>query len=467
MVTAARGMDDEASVNGPRDDWARTWKWPGNTQFFNERYEAGASPNGLTYSSDIDGPFCGSDHAGAQSWEEFESAGPPADIRMPPEIADEIRAHLVARRKGMPRSDAPPPLPAGPDALRESSYAAFLAEEARRDQQARADALAWVPDQGTRRFVRDAKGALHEFSSVSELRDRLLASCPDGQPTYGPSIGGGDTMAPDWGWAVDLVRSSEWIPALGIALQHAATDGGELAQIALAELLGHLSASTALLPWTTPMAELWPDRRTSYSPPTGWGGADHTLRTIVLDQASHVAAHRAARTAGEALLYGYGANGGGVVARLASESGLRDALAATARAGRFPDGGAKGPWSWLAHELRIDEERGAALRSALVRIASSVGEAGADDPIVYALLDWFYDGQDLSWFAGVLDGWLVRPPSWWNTVLSAPRGWERSLRIAREGPHLRKLGDVAMRAHQAARMEFATPPVIDLPRLYG
>ncbi len=79
-------------------DEAREWKWPGNTAFFNERFYATASAKGLSYACEIDGPFCGCDPAGSQSWEEFEAAGPPDRIKMPASIAEEIRAHIAARR---------------------------------------------------------------------------------------------------------------------------------------------------------------------------------------------------------------------------------------------------------------------------------------------------------------------------------------------------------------------------------
>jgi hypothetical protein len=91
-------------TSGEPIDWSRVWEWPGNTDFFNERYAATASAKGLSYVCEIDGPFCGCDSAGSQSWEEFEAEGPPNRIQMPASIADEIRAHLGARRKNVPRS---------------------------------------------------------------------------------------------------------------------------------------------------------------------------------------------------------------------------------------------------------------------------------------------------------------------------------------------------------------------------
>jgi hypothetical protein len=93
-----------AFIKAERGDWTGVWKWPGNTAFFNERYEANASAAGLSYFCEIDGPFCGCDAAGTQSWEEFEAAGPPDRIKMPASIADEIRAYVAARRKSFTTS---------------------------------------------------------------------------------------------------------------------------------------------------------------------------------------------------------------------------------------------------------------------------------------------------------------------------------------------------------------------------
>lgn len=84
--------------SGAPDGWVRSWGWPGNTAFFNERFSAWASARGLSYSCRIDGPFCGDDPEGSQSWEEFEAWGPPTRVIMPASITDEIRAHLAAQR---------------------------------------------------------------------------------------------------------------------------------------------------------------------------------------------------------------------------------------------------------------------------------------------------------------------------------------------------------------------------------
>ncbi len=75
----------------------RVWEWA-VVDAFNPRYDATASPAGLQYGCEIQGPCCGYDQVGAQSWDEFGTAGPPARIRMPAAIAAAIRAYAVERR---------------------------------------------------------------------------------------------------------------------------------------------------------------------------------------------------------------------------------------------------------------------------------------------------------------------------------------------------------------------------------
>jgi hypothetical protein len=75
----------------------KVWEWD-ISETFNPHYDATASPHGLSYGCEIQGPFCGYDRLGAQSWEEFLTVGPPARIRMPASIAAEIRAYALTRR---------------------------------------------------------------------------------------------------------------------------------------------------------------------------------------------------------------------------------------------------------------------------------------------------------------------------------------------------------------------------------
>jgi hypothetical protein len=120
---------------------------------------------------------------------------------------------------------------------------------------------ATVPRPATKIQFRYAPSVNPEFSTASELRDSLLASYPDAACFKAPVVGRGrDDTAPAWGWAPDLIRTrSDWWPALGIALQHAVHDGGDLARTAFATLMADFRDVLALLPWTEPLAEALPD----------------------------------------------------------------------------------------------------------------------------------------------------------------------------------------------------------------
>lgn len=74
----------------------KVWEWAAEGPF-NPRYYAEASPQGLSYHCEIQGPFCGYDAVGGQTWDEFVTNGPLATVQMPTWIAEEIRAIASAR----------------------------------------------------------------------------------------------------------------------------------------------------------------------------------------------------------------------------------------------------------------------------------------------------------------------------------------------------------------------------------
>lgn len=87
--------------------------------------------------------------------------------------------------------------------------------------------------------------------------------------------------------------------------------------------------------------------------------------------------------------------------------------------------------------------------------------------MVFALLDWFFEEQDLWRFVDLLQGWHANPPSWWSTPAeTTPTGWKRNMRSA-HWPDVKMLGDVATEVLRRAKWQVATPPVVDLPVLYG
>lgn len=77
----------------------QTWNWE-FPEWFNAKYDATASAEGIEYYCEIQGPFCGYDKVGAQSWEEVLQHGPPTNIHMPESIADAIRSFAVERKRG-------------------------------------------------------------------------------------------------------------------------------------------------------------------------------------------------------------------------------------------------------------------------------------------------------------------------------------------------------------------------------
>lgn len=305
-----------------------------------------------------------------------------------------------------------------------------------------------------------ARGVNPEFSTASELRDSLLASYPDAGFFGAPVVDkGGDNVAPAWGWVVDLIRMrSDWWPSIGIALQHAVADGGDLARTAFADLLAEYRDSLVLLPWTAEMAATMPDVR-ARGTGTGWGAPDLRLETIVRDQQKYV--EDLAASGSEVALLGYGKGGKLIEAQLANEDDLRALLQQTAEAGQFPDGD-QGPWSWLGFELRT---RGDWMRTAFSRIVINLDDT--NEPQVLALLDWFSEEQDLWMFAPILEGWYAHPPAWAKTpATTKPKGWKRTIRSS-HWPDVKTLGDVARGAMGRAKKQVATPPIVDLPLLHG
>ena len=298
------------------------------------------------------------------------------------------------------------------------------------------------------------------FSTASELRDSLLASYPDAAYLGRPIVQRDrENTVPAWGWVVDLITMrSDWHAALGIGLQHAARDGGELARTALVDLLIDFRETIVLLPWTSPIAAEWPDVRAKGTG-TGWGLPDFRLDQVVRDQAKSLTE----LTTDKAFVFlsGYGKGATPIRGPFTNAADLKALLDETARAGQFPDGD-KGPWSWLAFELLIGAEW---LRPALVKFVLTLDTSKT--PMLLALLDWFSEEQDLFRFTQLLEGWVARPPSWWETSANTkPTGWKYDIRSA-HWPNIKTLGDVVRETLRRAKSQVVTPPVLDLPVLYG
>lgn len=81
------------------DGLPRTWTWKVDGTF-NPVYDVCATVEGLAYGCEIQGPFCGYDAVGTQTWDEFLTSGPPDNVQMPDAIADEVCAYAPGRGDG-------------------------------------------------------------------------------------------------------------------------------------------------------------------------------------------------------------------------------------------------------------------------------------------------------------------------------------------------------------------------------
>jgi hypothetical protein len=291
-------------------------------------------------------------------------------------------------------------------------------------------------------------------SSTSELRDALLASYPDAAHYGAPvaRLNRDDTQAA-WTWLLGLVRKrTDWWPALGIALQHAAQDGGDLARIALADFLESYQHSIALLEWTEPMAKQWPDAVATCRG-TGFGEPDYRLATILTAQRALM---DLSKTDTRMAVEGAGANGDWLIVDVQTQSDLESLLAASAKVEKY--GGANGPWHWVISQLIFRPSLEPMMVGACEKLA-----AGSDVE-VRAMLDWFFEEHDLWRYVDLLEGWNRTPPAWWNAPAgTVPPGWRFPIR----GEGAKILGDVVVRAVLRAREQAGTKMTIDLAPIFG
>ena len=238
------------------------------------------------------------------------------------------------------------------------------------------------------------------FSAASELRDALLASYPDAAHYSAPLVAKGrDDTAPAWGWIeILLTTRSDWWPALGIALQHAAQDGGAYARIALADALEASQATIPLLPWTEPTAQQFPDA-TAPTHATGFGEPDWRLATIVRSQR----ALWRTQQGNEISAANIGPDGGWLTAQVHTPGDLEAMLAIAARG---PTTDADGPWSWLVPHLLFHPQWGPWMPSLCAKFLG----AGAVDVDVRAALDWYDEAHDLWRHIALLEGLARTPP---------------------------------------------------------
>jgi hypothetical protein len=290
-----------------------------------------------------------------------------------------------------------------------------------------------------------------EFSAVAQLRDALLASYPAAAWYGAPVVGvNRDDPAPAWGWLVKLLRTrTDWWPAVGVALQHAAQDGGDLARIALADFLDSYSESVVLLDWTAPIADRWPDVRAGLSLVT-FGHPDHRLATIIAGQRAFWESQQGTEVSVERL----GPGGRYLNVDVKTAADLEAVLARSAKAGK--PWGAAGPWTWLLDELLFRHWMRPLLPAACARFGTGT------DAEVRAALAWLVGEHDLWRYVDLLDGWRLRPPAWWDEPADTrPRGWRYPFRQWNV-PGAKTLGEVALGYLYRAQGQAATHPVADL-----
>lgn len=301
------------------------------------------------------------------------------------------------------------------------------------------------------------------FSTASELRDALLKSYPEaayfrGAPVV--SIHRGDETEAAWLWVERFMRQrTDWWPAIGIALQHAAHDGGNIARVALADLLERSRDSMVLLEWTKPLAKAWPDV-SAQERGAHFGDPDYRLATILAAQEKHLEEmQKAAVSVG-----GLETDGSWLTVHVKTQQDLDALLATSARVGQrqsFDALATDGPWSWLRPELLVHAE----LRPMIV-VACATFSAGSDAEL-RAVLDWFTDQHDLWRYVDLLEGWERAHPPWWNEAADTkPPGWKYPVRgwLAH---HPKTLGDIALAVLARARTQAATPPILDLAPIFG
>lgn len=293
-------------------------------------------------------------------------------------------------------------------------------------------------------------------SSTSELRDALLKSYPDAAHFGAPvvAINRGDETAAAWTWLIGLVRKrSDWSSAIGIALQHAAQDGGDLARGALADFLESFQQSIVLLEWTEPMAKLWPDAIATMRG-TSFGQPDYRLATIIDAQRK---LWDMVQPETRLSVEGAGPNGDWLIVDAKSQGDLESLLAASAKVEKYSGG--EGPWHWLLSELMFHPW----LEPMMVKACAKIGASGSDVE-VRAMLDWFFVEHDLWRYIDVLESWTRTPPSWWKAPAdTVPPGWRFPIR----GEGAKTLGDVALRTLERARAQASTKMAIDLQPIFG
>jgi hypothetical protein len=294
------------------------------------------------------------------------------------------------------------------------------------------------------------------FSTAGELAVALDRALDEGRGYGDPIVRVGfDDSEPAWRFLDGVIATrSDWLPAIGAAVQHAVWRGDAFARQALVDFLASARRSVSLLPWTAPLAEVLAGARGRHARLT-WGCdlADLTLGAVV-------AAHRSWRSevddpAWRLPLAGWRSTGRDLF-ELRAPADL-DAAVARARRGAFVAtewGDSPAAWLHLAVLARpwVDDWT-----------VGWVARALDGDADLRALaLEWLLDGRDLWRHLPALERLRAAPPPWWgSSAHDRPAAWKRGLRLPRSDRVSQ--GVVAARLIARARAQAATSPVVDLP----
>lgn len=275
-------------------------------------------------------------------------------------------------------------------------------------------------------------------SAPLDQRGRPFIPVPDGREWSGVILFGGLKDA--------LRLRSDYAEIIGVALQYVVKERGDVARLALDDLLNEDPyVVLALLEWLTPLAVGKTDdlAKRIAELQVRWDEAEETGIAIRW--------HDPKTTA---------------TCTVSSEAELEHALRMTAQHGwvcaistNFVE---PGPWSWLRIHAHAHRWLPAATSRVIAKIAQDPKSTKRE---MHAMLDYFQDRFDLWRHRDLFTAWAKKPPPWWTDTarVRKPTSWFCPIRWNKS---LGTLGDVASAAHATADEQAATPPELDLVPLH-
>lgn len=254
---------------------------------------------------------------------------------------------------------------------------------------------------------------------LDTLRGDLDACAPLGYPVRQVGL---DSDEPVWVEVVPLVvQRSDWLPAVGQAVQRLLAENYPLAAVATADLLGQHLAMSALVPWLEPFAAALENTRPTRNPlvlisdgPATFGKLFAQMRDVHREYSDPTRPVRL-----------HGQFGPAVEVPLRDAADLRTALARSAERGLFsytPWGSDPLAWLWPADLGR--PWVGPALPAAMAELLSG------SPAQVAAATGWLQQGRDLWRHVETLRQLCAAPPPWWNAPFGGkPKGWSKQMPV--------------------------------------